>query len=38
MKEMQKDPTKWVMTAPVLQNNQLVGLLRMHDVIHAGLS
>ena len=38
MKEMQKDPTKWVMTALVLQNNQLVGLLRMHDVIHAGLS
>ncbi|MFS8563614.1 MAG: KpsF/GutQ family sugar-phosphate isomerase [Rhabdochlamydiaceae bacterium] len=38
LKVMQKDPKKWIMVTPVLDNNKVVGLLRMHDIIHAGLS
>lgn len=38
LKEMQKDVNKWVMVAPVLEENKVVGLLRMHDIIQAGLS
>jgi arabinose-5-phosphate isomerase len=38
MREMQKNPNKWVMVTPVTENNQVVGLLRMHDIIQAGIS
>lgn len=37
MKRMQKDPKKWVMMLPVLEDKTVVGLLRMHDIIHSGL-
>ena len=37
MKRMQKDPKKWVMMLPVLEEKKVVGLLRMHDIIHSGL-
>jgi len=36
MKEMQNQ--KWVMVTPVIENNKVVGLLRMHDIVHAGLA
>lgn len=38
LKQMQKDPNRWIMVLPVLENNQIVGLIRMHDIIHAGIS
>jgi len=38
MQHMQKDANKWVMVTPVVKNNRVVGLLRMHDIIQAGLS
>ncbi len=38
MKEMQKNVNKWVMVTPVVENDQVVGLLRMHDIIQAGIS
>jgi arabinose-5-phosphate isomerase len=38
MKLMQKDPKKWIMVLPVLEEGRLVGLLRMHDIIHAGIA
>ena len=38
MKEMQKNANKWVMVTPVVENNQVVGLLRMHDIIQSGIS
>lgn len=38
VKILQKDPKRWVMMAPVLEGNKIVGILRMHDVVHAGLS
>ncbi len=37
LKVMQKDPKKWIMVVPVLQNNKVVGVLRMHDIVHAGI-
>ena len=37
MKRMQKNPQKWVMMLPVLEEKKVVGLLRMHDIIHSGL-
>ncbi len=37
MKRMQKDPKRWVMMLPVLQKKKVVGLLRMHDIIHSGI-
>lgn len=36
MKEMQNQ--KWVMVTPVIENNKVIGLLRMHDIVHAGIS
>jgi arabinose-5-phosphate isomerase len=36
MKKMQTE--KWVMVTPVIENNKVIGLLRMHDIVHAGLS
>jgi arabinose-5-phosphate isomerase len=38
MKIMQKDPKKWIMVLPVLEQNKVVGIVRMHDIIHAGIS
>jgi arabinose-5-phosphate isomerase len=38
MKEMQKDPNKWIMVTPVTEKGQVVGLLRMHDIIQSGIS
>jgi arabinose-5-phosphate isomerase len=38
MKIMQKDPKRWVMVVPVLDEEKVVGLVRMHDIVQAGLS
>jgi arabinose-5-phosphate isomerase len=38
MKLMQKDPKRWIMMLPVLENQKVVGIIRMHDIIHAGIS
>jgi arabinose-5-phosphate isomerase len=38
LKLMQKDPSRWIMMLPVLENQQIVGLIRMHDIIHAGIA
>ncbi|MGH2613488.1 MAG: KpsF/GutQ family sugar-phosphate isomerase [Rhabdochlamydiaceae bacterium] len=38
LKMMQKDPTRWIMMLPVLENRQVVGLIRMHDIIHARIA
>lgn len=38
MKLMQKDPKKWIMMLPVLEDQKVVGIIRMHDIIHAGIS
>ena len=35
---MQKDPKRWVSVMPVLKKKQLVGLIRMHDIVHAGIA
>ncbi len=37
MKSMQQDPKKWVMVTPVLDQGKVVGILRMHDIIQAGI-
>ncbi len=37
VKIMQKDPRRWVMVAPVLNEGQVVGIIRMHDIIQAGI-
>lgn len=34
---MQKNPTKWVMMLPVVEKKELVGLVRMHDIVHVNL-
>lgn len=38
MQVMQKDPKRWVMVVPVLDDKQVVGVVRMHDIVQAGLS
>lgn len=38
LKMMQKDPNRWIMMLPVLEDRQIVGLVRMHDIIHAGIA
>lgn len=38
VKEMQKDANKWVTVTPVIEKDRVVGLLRMHDIIQAGIS
>jgi arabinose-5-phosphate isomerase len=38
LKVMQKDPKKWITVLPVLENKKVVGLLRMHDIIQAGIA
>lgn len=38
MKKMQADPKKWIMMCPVLRDKKVVGIIRMHDIIHSGLA
>lgn len=38
LKRMQRDPKKYVMVLPVLDQNRVVGVLRMHDVIQSGIA
>jgi signal-transduction protein with cAMP-binding, CBS, and nucleotidyltransferase domain len=38
LKLMQKDPKRWIMVLPVVEKEQIVGLVRMHDIIHAGVA
>lgn len=38
LKIMQQDPKKWIMVVPVLNNQKVVGVLRMHDIVHAGIA
>lgn len=35
---MQKDPKKFVMILPVVEEGAIVGILRMHDIVQAGIS
>jgi len=37
MQIMQKDPKRWVMVCPVLEEEKVVGIVRMHDIVQAGL-
>jgi arabinose-5-phosphate isomerase len=36
MKRMQKDPKKWVMVLPVIEKEEVIGLIRLHDIIYRG--
>jgi signal-transduction protein with cAMP-binding, CBS, and nucleotidyltransferase domain len=38
VKLMQKDPKKFVMVLPVLEERKVVGILRMHDLVQAGIA
>jgi len=38
LKIMQKDPKRWISVLPVLEEQKVVGVLRMHDIIQAGIS
>ncbi len=38
LKVMQKTPQRWIMVLPVVQANKIIGILRLHDIIQAGLS
>ncbi len=38
LKIMQKDPKKFVMILPVVDQGKVAGILRMHDIIQAGIS
>jgi arabinose-5-phosphate isomerase len=37
MRQMEKDPLHPIMVLPVLDDRRIVGLLRMHDILQAGL-
>jgi arabinose-5-phosphate isomerase len=37
LKLMQRDPKKFVMTLPIVDGGKVVGILRMHDIIQAGV-
>ncbi|QVL57508.1 MAG: KpsF/GutQ family sugar-phosphate isomerase [Simkaniaceae bacterium] len=37
LKLMQKDPKRWVNVMPVKESDRLVGLIRMHDLVQAGI-
>ncbi len=37
LKIMQKDPGRWMSVLPVLEGGRVIGLLRMHDIIHVGI-
>ncbi len=38
LKIMQKDPKRWISVLPVLDQRKVVGLIRMHDIIQAGIA
>lgn len=38
LKIMQRDPKKFVMVLPVIEKGKAVGILRMHDIVQAGIS
>ena len=38
LKHMQRDPAKWIAVLPVINQDRLVGILRMHDLVQAGLT
>ncbi len=38
LKIMQKDPKRFVMMLPVVEQGKIAGILRMHDIIQAGIS
>jgi arabinose-5-phosphate isomerase len=38
LKLMQKDPKRWIMVLPVVEEEKVVGLIRMHDIIHTGIA
>jgi arabinose-5-phosphate isomerase len=38
MGKMEADPTRLVTALPVVENGELIGLLRMHDIVQAGMS
>ncbi len=38
LKVMQKDPKRWISVLPVLHQKQVIGLIRMHDIIQAGIA
>ncbi len=38
LKKMQRDPKKFVMVLPVLDNNQVVGILHMHALVQSGIA
>ena len=38
MKQMEEDPKKLITTLPVIKEKKVVGLVRMHDIVQAGLS
>jgi arabinose-5-phosphate isomerase len=38
LKIMQKDPKRFVMVLPVVEQGKAIGILRMHDIVQAGVS
>ncbi|MEM7175043.1 MAG: KpsF/GutQ family sugar-phosphate isomerase [Chlamydiota bacterium] len=34
---MQRDKKRWVMVVPVIEDKRVVGLIRMHDIVQAGI-
>lgn len=38
LKIMQKDPKRWITSLPVVEEGRIIGLLRMHDIVQAGIS
>lgn len=38
LKFMQKDPKKFVMILPVVDGQKVIGMLRMHDIVQAGIA
>ena len=37
LKLMQKNPKRWVNVVPVIESKRLIGLVRMHDLVQAGI-
>jgi CBS domain-containing protein len=37
MRQMEEDPRRLITVLPVIDNNRVAGLLRMHDILQAGL-
>jgi len=38
LRMMQKDSVKWVKELPVLEEGKVIGLIRMHDIVQAGIN